>query len=464
MRAYYADRISANISRTPEGYLICKNVPIARTGWQNYRASEIGLGASDGYVGDEIIKVYRDSAEVFHPATMASFEGKTITSPHPPTFLTPSNDSGYNRGHLQNIRRGPALADGESALLADLIIKDSRLIDQVWSKTLREVSCGYDTLYEPLGDRQYRQTEIRGNHVAVVPTGRAGSQVRILDAKGEEGQVEEGEMKKSVFKLVMDELAEAKEFFKMLGWKQPTADSDPGAVERNAIVNAEALERARRRNEDEMAKTEEEKSRQAADEALPRIATALDGITTLLSKQAKDAEEEKKKDKEKEAKDAKDAKDAEEKEEKEKKEAKDRKSKDKKNKDEEEEEMEDAEDADLIPVATLKGDEIPHNPIPGADKALDELRALRPLIAKGTSDDIANYNRAILRLKGKEVQDDGTYGSLARPKKPENVLDAENSNGAQRDRVEDASDFVEVATQFHRKNVGEVKIERKEKK
>ena len=41
---YFGTRLSDNISRRePEGYLICLNVPVARTGSQDYLPSELGL-------------------------------------------------------------------------------------------------------------------------------------------------------------------------------------------------------------------------------------------------------------------------------------------------------------------------------------------------------------------------------------------------------------------------------------
>ena len=41
MRAFYGRRISGHMIETPEGYLICKEVPIARTGNQDYRGTAI---------------------------------------------------------------------------------------------------------------------------------------------------------------------------------------------------------------------------------------------------------------------------------------------------------------------------------------------------------------------------------------------------------------------------------------
>ena len=76
---YYGTRLSDNISvREPEGYLFCLNVPVARTGYQDYWPEELGLGT-----GSDLIKVFRPEEEVFSEATMASFEGMPITDDHP---------------------------------------------------------------------------------------------------------------------------------------------------------------------------------------------------------------------------------------------------------------------------------------------------------------------------------------------------------------------------------------------
>ena len=50
---YYGTRLSENISRRePEGYLLCLNVPVARTGSQDYMPDELGLPPEGGLEGD----------------------------------------------------------------------------------------------------------------------------------------------------------------------------------------------------------------------------------------------------------------------------------------------------------------------------------------------------------------------------------------------------------------------------
>jgi hypothetical protein len=134
-----------------------------------------------------MIDLYRSPEEVFDPAAIASFEAKSITDNHPPAakFVDPSNVNEYEMGHLQNVRKGAEpLDNGEWPLMADIVIKRQPLIQKVEDEKLRELSCGYDYTLARDGDR-FLQTAIRGNHVAVVPKGRAGAEARINDSAPE---------------------------------------------------------------------------------------------------------------------------------------------------------------------------------------------------------------------------------------------------------------------------------------
>ena len=174
MLAYYGDRISPHMTDTPEGFLICHDVPIARTGPQDYLARELMLDGDP----DRLVTVQRHPEDVFEEATLASFEGKPICDGHPPENVGPENYAAYTKGHVQNVRR-----DGDY-IVADLYINDANLANEVRNNVKREVSCGYLCNYVPDG-AGYKQSRIRGNHVAVVPRGRAGSTVAIKDATPE---------------------------------------------------------------------------------------------------------------------------------------------------------------------------------------------------------------------------------------------------------------------------------------
>ena len=176
---YYGTQLSPHMDKTPEGYLICRDVPIARTGSQEYLARELQLDGDP----ERPVTVNRYPEDVFAPAALASFEGKDVTQGHPPENVGPENFASYSKGHVQNVRRS-----GEY-IVADLILKDAGLVSDVWNGVTREVSCGYLCQYVPDGGG-YKQTNIRGNHVAVVPRGRAGHAVAIQDAAkpAEKGQ------------------------------------------------------------------------------------------------------------------------------------------------------------------------------------------------------------------------------------------------------------------------------------
>ena len=171
---YYGSAISPHIDRTPEGFLICRDVPVARTGPQRYLAREMQLDGDP----ERLIDVNRHPEDVFEPATLASLEGKPVTDGHPAEGVTAENYSSYTKGHIQNVRR-----DGDF-IVADLLIYDASLASDIENGVKREVSCGYTCNYVPDG-AGYKQSKIRCNHLAVVPRGRAGHDVAIHDAAPE---------------------------------------------------------------------------------------------------------------------------------------------------------------------------------------------------------------------------------------------------------------------------------------
>lgn len=178
MKYYVAGKISENIAETPEGYLVCIGVPIARTGDMEYGPNETPLEADE----DGRLIITRDEDEVFRPETMASFEGKALTISHPNDFVGPDNWKDLAKGILQNIRRGKN--DQKDDLIADLLITDKMAIGLV-KNGLREVSCGYEADYVQSEKGKGKQKNIIGNHLALVDQGRAGHGYAINDHKGD---------------------------------------------------------------------------------------------------------------------------------------------------------------------------------------------------------------------------------------------------------------------------------------
>ena len=184
---FLASPITDNIKEMDDGSLVVEDCPVARTGFQSYSvrdlpqraASDLGIDTSNPNAS---IDLYRPASEVFKPEFLASLEGRPICDNHPPDFVKPETFTRYTQGHLQNVRRGTEqLDDGEWPILADLIISGEPLVSKVRARTSRENSLGYDFSIRRDGNKIV-QCDMVGNHLAVVPKGRAGDDVRINDA------------------------------------------------------------------------------------------------------------------------------------------------------------------------------------------------------------------------------------------------------------------------------------------
>ena len=223
MLAYYGYTISPNQIETGEGFLICRNVPIARTGDMQYLESELG------FEGTRVVTVHRSPEEVFSEAALASFEGKPVTDNHPPQLLDPDTVSMYEKGHAQGIRRGPG--EWEGYVIADLHIHDRGLILAIQGGK-REISCGYECGYTANGDGTYSQHSIRGNHIAVVDRGRAGKRAAILDSDKPETEKATGPERKAMKKKGL--------IFSLFG--QAVRDKSPEEIQKLAMDAADALD------------------------------------------------------------------------------------------------------------------------------------------------------------------------------------------------------------------------------
>lgn len=194
---FYGTQLSPHRIQAEEGYILYTGVPIARTGAQEYGRDEVGLD------GDGVVDVYRDAADVFDPVTIASFEGKIVTDEHPPVMLDETNVMDYIKGTVHNVRRGNGYENGY--LLADLMVYDPQLNEEI-RQGKREVSCGYYLDYVEGPDGRIYQKNIRGNHVAIVPKGRAGSRVAIKDSQKPETRKYTGGKNMAEKKTIWDRL------------------------------------------------------------------------------------------------------------------------------------------------------------------------------------------------------------------------------------------------------------------
>ena len=255
MKFYATAQLGPKQRLTPEGFLVCEAVPIARTGTMVYGEGETPVDAGR----DGIARIERIDAEVFRPETLASFEGKPVTLDHPTDFVGPGNWSALAKGVAQNVRRGDGIEN--DLLLADLLITDAEAIAEV-RDGLREVSCGYEADYEQTEPGRGVQRNIVGNHIALVVRGRCGPRCAIGD--------KEITMAKRTW---MDRIRTA---FKA---------KDEAAME-------EALEEAKSKDAEEEEEGAEGEGKKTAD-ALALILKRLDATDAAIAAiRAKDADEE----------------------------------------------------------------------------------------------------------------------------------------------------------------------------
>lgn len=160
---------------TPEGYLLCRDVPIARIGTLMYADGEVPVTADN----TGLILIQRGEDVLFHPITIASAESKPITDDHPDDWVTPDNWKELSKGVGKDVRRGEGV--DADYLMADLLVMDKATIQKVLDGKV-EISLGYDADYTEISKGKGLQSNIRVNHIALVEKGRCGSRCSIGDS------------------------------------------------------------------------------------------------------------------------------------------------------------------------------------------------------------------------------------------------------------------------------------------
>lgn len=167
---------------TNEGYLKAP-AQIARTGVQEYFASELGLDKSRGYDANKLVRLLRPSEEVGASDTIRSFDGQAMAVGHPPKGINASNWRTVAVGDFANVKMAG------DYMLADVTVRDAAAVAKVQAGT-SQLSCGYDFDLDltpgTTGDGQAYdgvQRNIRGNHLSIVDRARGGLGCRIGDGK-----------------------------------------------------------------------------------------------------------------------------------------------------------------------------------------------------------------------------------------------------------------------------------------
>lgn len=155
----------------PDGTVIADAV-ISRTGVFTYRNA-------DGTTRNEL----RRDGEVFNPNSLASFRGVVLTNDHPPEMINSTNAKNYSVGAVLDAPR----RDGDK-MVTTIAVHDAGAIAAMKAGKV-QVSNGYDCdLIEEAGVYEgvhydAIQTNIVGNHVAIVHNARAGKEAAVrMDA------------------------------------------------------------------------------------------------------------------------------------------------------------------------------------------------------------------------------------------------------------------------------------------
>lgn len=176
MKVLISEKLSEHKYKTPEGYLICTDAILARTGKQSYTKDEL---FQDG--DNTEVNVDRPYDEVMNAKTIASFENKPITFDHPDEDVNVGNYKDYAIGYVRDVHQGKT-DKGEDVILGNLVITDQDAINAIEQGDHTDLSCGYDCDIRDDGNGNYSQTNIRGNHLALCEQGRAGI-AHIVDSK-----------------------------------------------------------------------------------------------------------------------------------------------------------------------------------------------------------------------------------------------------------------------------------------
>lgn len=244
-RFYTTEKLGEKQSRTPEGFLLCTDVPVARTGIQIYGPDETPVPVG----GNGTLQVSRDEEAVFHPSFMASLNGKPVVNDHPDDNVHPENWKDVAVGTAMNPRRGSGIQS--DLLVMDIVIYDQETIEAVRNGK-REISLGYDADYDETAEGHAKQYNLMGNHIALVDAGRCGGRCAIgdkrttrdkqgatmksrtldkktLDARSRVRRMILDRLKAAVLAKDADLVKDAEEELEAMDDALPSGDPDPGS-------------------------------------------------------------------------------------------------------------------------------------------------------------------------------------------------------------------------------------------
>lgn len=189
--------------RTPQGFLICKDVTLAKPMVKEYYAGELGI--VDGFEATDIINIYTPPDVLFGQSVIDGFTASDVVMMHPKgNQLNSDNYKDHVIGIAKNVR-----ADN-GYLIADLTIKDKWAIESIEYEDVKQISLGYAAELDMTAGTTETGQAYHGqwvgmvaDHVAVVREGRCGDDCKIGDKQTVNDSTEKG-MKVKIGNLEFD--------------------------------------------------------------------------------------------------------------------------------------------------------------------------------------------------------------------------------------------------------------------
>jgi hypothetical protein len=142
---------------------------LASSGWLEYKNI-------DGTIELQFVPL----TTLFDKNYVDSLYGMPLTLFHPDDPVTPVNYRELTVGTLINV----VCNKKEKCLDGEIAINDRQAIESVLSKSITDLSMGYEVDKENIKGNEYNQTKRRGNHISLVPEGRDKKARLHLDANG----------------------------------------------------------------------------------------------------------------------------------------------------------------------------------------------------------------------------------------------------------------------------------------
>jgi len=159
--------------------------PVSMVGVFPYTGEQIDYDGALGLEPKKIYWVFRGPEELFNPEAIKSFNGLPIRVGHVMLgkgFAPVDKESAD--GCIFNVRQS---LDMPEYLIAEFCIYTEKMQDVLNKGKIKELSLGYRCQYVPcVGSYngkpyEFKQVNLRGNHLALVEHGRCGSSVRVCD-------------------------------------------------------------------------------------------------------------------------------------------------------------------------------------------------------------------------------------------------------------------------------------------